>query len=139
MRSVWLHLARPEIPTCQDCQTWVHDDRWRRTEYRLVRGGPKIPLPNFKGITPCVLCPKSIRSPDGSARPNPGADLAGRNWQALQLYTAVRAGAPMPDDGIAVKNCALIQGVVDQYERQQREAAIVSADVILALAGARRG
>jgi len=56
--------------------------------------------------TPCWKCPKS---PDG--KPNPGAELKGKQARAYQAYEFVRAGVPLPDDLILARNCALIRRV----------------------------
>jgi hypothetical protein len=113
----------PELPTCEDCQTYVYDADWRKTERRglpVLRAsyGRELSLPCHMG-----KCPKST-----DRRPNPGAELNGKNWLAYTLYTEIKAGRPMPDDAIVVRNCGLIRLVEDRVAAMnQRLAAFKSA------------
>ncbi len=65
---------------------------------------------------PCLTCPKS-----GKANtPNPGAEMRGKVALAYDLYWQVKAGAPMPEDEIVRRNCALIERVramILQYQQ----------------------
>jgi hypothetical protein len=106
---VAVHVAHGEIPSCTDCRLWLYGPDWRRT----MRAGQPVARPPA-APSPCHKCPKSR---DG--RPNPAADLRGRNWLTYLLYQAVKAGLPMPDDLIAARNCAMIQMATDRLERQQ--------------------
>ena len=98
-------IQHPEVPACSDCQAFMYDPKtWKI----CTRGGK--PLPRTKNApTPCYQCPKSD---DG--RPNPGAELRGRNARIYELYLMVRAGVPMPDDLAIHRNLALVQLVVDR-------------------------
>jgi hypothetical protein len=49
--------------------------------------------------------------------------MTGRNAAAYHLYLMIQAGAPMPDDAIVRRNCAVIQLVTDRVERQQFDVA----------------
>lgn len=101
-------LQHPEVPRCADCQRWFYDDKWQLS----TRGGQ--PVPRTKGTpTPCFRCPKSL---DG--RPNPGAEMHGRNARIYELYLMIRAGMTMPDDLAVRRSCALIQLVVDRVQMQ---------------------
>jgi hypothetical protein len=106
---VAVHLAHGAIPDCDTCAKWLHGVDWRPAQ----RAGKPVPRPAGAG-PPCFRCPKSR---DG--RPNPGADLKGRAWLAYRLYLAVRAGMPMPQDAIAVRNCAALRWAEDQADRQK--------------------
>ena len=35
--------------------------------------------------------------------------MRGRVWQTWQLYLAVKAGLPLPDDAVTVRNVALLR------------------------------
>ena len=94
-----------------DCQAWLHDKDWRVTK----RAGQ--PVPRAPGLPlPCGTCPKST---DG--KPNPGAELTGRNARAYEYYLSVRAGCGAADDPIVRANCALIQSVVERVERARSD------------------
>lgn len=112
MKGVFLFLDHPEIPSCADCQKWLHNPDWSRTER------PKgTPLLRPQGSpTPCWKCPKAE-----AGKPNPGAELTGRNWQAFHFYLQIKAGMPMPDDAIVRDNCAAIRLVEDLVQRQRTD------------------
>lgn len=111
-----MHLGHPEIPSCADCRRWLYDADWTRAE--RPKGTP-TPRPAHCP-SPCWKCPKSR---DG--RPNPGADMRGRVWQTYTLWLAVRAGMPMPDDLLTVRNCALIQLAVDRIDRRRSDVTLL--------------
>jgi hypothetical protein len=52
-------------------------------------------------------------------RPNPGAELTGRNAQTWELYLAVQAGYPCPEDPIVRRNFALIRWTESEAERSR--------------------
>lgn len=107
-----LALARPEIPACEDCGRWLYDKDWKQSR----RAGKPVPRP--AGVpTPCALCPKSA----GTGRPNPAAELSGRNAKTLALYHQAKAGLPVPADPIARRNLGVIERVTRQVERQQSD------------------
>lgn len=109
---MWLRLVHPEVPTCTDCQAWLHNKDWSKT----LRAGQ--PVPRTGGPTPCWACPKGkLLFPP---QPYPAADLSAKNEMAWQFYHQVRAGQPMPDDPVTVRNCGLIRMVEDQVERAER-------------------
>lgn len=87
---------------------WVYD---LDTGKRFTRAGQDCPR-DPKQPPPCHSCPKS---PDGL--PNPDAELSRTNALTLLRYYEVKAGAPMPDDPVFVRNCALIRWEEDQVQR----------------------
>jgi len=109
----------PEIPPCSECQKWLYRDTktWIREERRgFGPDGEPGPVPRPPGSAlPCATCAKSGPK-DG--RPRPDKELSTKNWQALLYYMEIKAGAPMPDDAIVKRNCALIRWVEDSLERQ---------------------
>lgn len=112
---MWLLLAHPELPTCQDCQTWLYSvDTWQRVE----RAGQPQPRPPGTA-TPCYRCPKSDRT---NPQPHPERDPTPRTLAALEVFLQVRAGAPMPADPLVQRYCGLIQWVYDLVDRQHAQA-----------------
>lgn len=113
-----LLLAHPEIPACGDCQKWYYDTKTWERKTQLARKDGQLcrqDVPRPPGSpTPCHTCPKSK---DG--RPNPGAELSRKNSHALQLYLEVKAGAPLPDDPIVRRNCAMIRWIEDARHSAQ--------------------
>ena len=103
-------MEHPHTPTCADCKKWVHKDGM--LQKRLGKPIPRSPLIPL----PCHKCPKSS---DG--QPNPAADLKGRGAGAYELWLLIRAGYPLPDEGIVRRNGVLIQMGVDQIERSKND------------------
>ncbi len=107
-----LWLAHPELPSCADCKRFMYTDRWT-----LVKrcGQPVTRQPSTP--TPCYKCPKI---PAGKEpRPEHATEMTAKEWQALELYLQVKAGAPMPDDAIARRNCMLCRLAEDRVQQTQ--------------------
>src|SRR5262249_39242508 len=105
-----LLLYHPELPTCNDCQRWLHNADWTLTE--RPRTGQKR-IPRAPGTaTPCLSCPRGRET----GRPSPELELSARSRLTLARYYEAKAGAPLPDDEILRRNCALLRRVEDQYE-----------------------
>lgn len=115
---MWLHLAHPELPTCEDCKRYVHNSDWKPVKRR----GMALPVLRPHGSpTPCHRCPKAVEQ-----RPNPGADFRGRVARAYRLFLAIRAGLPMPDDALVIRNCATIQHVHDQFDQSHAHLSLLA-------------
>jgi hypothetical protein len=104
-------LAHPEIPSCEDCRSWLYRDDWTKS----TRAGSPVPRPPGTPL-PCHQCPKSH-----DARPHPEIDLTPRHRLALNLYYQVRAGLPMPDDGAVRRNCGLIHQAAEAVGRHRSD------------------
>lgn len=126
---MWVALAHAEVPTCEECQRFLHDKDWRPVK----RLGQKVARPPG-AQPPCWKCPKSGPT---NGHPVPEADMIGRNARAWELYLTIQAGASMPDDEIVRQNCALIQLVVEQ-ERATRQGGEPIALALLASLSAKR-
>lgn len=113
-------LSHPEIPTCDDCQTWVYDREWRRGERR-----------EYGNATPCRRCPKGKLD----ARPHPEKDLSDRNWQAWMHYQECRAVNHFPDDPIVRRNAAIIRAAEDSAARSMEGGMLGLLSVVAAKAG----
>ena len=106
--GVYISLVAPGLPTCADCQRWVYDDNWQK---RMWRGEP---MPRHDADTPCFRCPKAR---DG--KPNPGAELTPRNWQAYEYWLASKSGLPVAWDSTTRANFALVQLAHERAARSQ--------------------
>lgn len=108
-----LLLLHPEVPKCGDCQAWLYDADWKRSQ----RGGQDIARPPGAS-PPCWKCPKSEHG-----KPNPGAELSDRNWLAYDYYRQCLADPTnlLPRDLVVVRNNALIQTVEGVLLRQGSE------------------
>ncbi len=112
-----LLLLHPEVPTCEDCRKWLYKDDWSIS----MRAGQQVPRPRGSPL-PCVNCPKSGKH----NKPNPTAELTGRNGAAYELWLAARAGLDVPDLPVVYRDLVLIQGVVERVERMERQRADVA-------------
>lgn len=123
MNGVALWIAHPEIPSCADCRRWIYDPRrgWEQAR----RAGKPQARPAGSPL-PCGSCPKSA----DKRTPNPAAELSPRNQRAYELYLTIQAGAPMPDDAIVRRNCALLHMVERQCERNQSDPGAVVAALL---------
>lgn len=113
MRGLQLALVHPELPTCADCQRWMHDPKtWKLSR----KGGKPVPRPGIAGAgTPCYLCPKSDND-----RPCPENELSPRNWRAVEHFYQVKGGGRAPaGDSIFEKNAGIIAATIDAVSRQQ--------------------
>lgn len=105
-----LVLTHPEVPACEDCQTWLYRlPSWERVTKlgEPVRRGPGE-------ATPCGKCVKGRHD----RQPHPERDLTPRNWQALQYYyqCEVDTTGILPRDAIVIRNNALIRQVIRANE-----------------------
>lgn len=100
-----MHVRHGEIPTCEDCRKYVYDKDWR--PYK-GRGGQDRMLRSPRDPLPCIRCPKAAKG-----KPNPGADLIGRNWKTWLYFLKARAGLPVPDDPLLHENIGLISMIVE--------------------------
>lgn len=111
MTLLWL---APNVPSCEECQSWLYDDSWKKVErpkgkpMRRPAGAP----------TPCHSCHKSV---DG--RPNPGAELSDKNRRAYQYYREclVDDTGILPRDRLVVRNNALIKTVEESLTIRLQE------------------
>ena len=110
-----MQLARPEIPSCADCQAWIYDSKtWKRQQ----RGGADVPRPAGTK-TPCWECPK--KSPELEWQ----FVLSPQNRQTMELFYQVRAAGwgSLPEgaakDPILVKNFTLIDRIVREHESEK--------------------
>ncbi len=116
MGGVRLMLAHPELPSCEDCQRYVHDPQngWQRAE--KPRGSP---TKRQGGIpTPCHACPKI---PTG-ARPHPAnaIELTDDNYRVYLHYQRCKAVGRFPEDPIVEHNAGLIRTVEDCVARDEQ-------------------
>jgi hypothetical protein len=111
-------LSHPEIAdrTCEECIFWSWNDSGKGmgTKKNLRAGKP---YPRGNAPPPCYKCPKSR---DG--KPNPAAELLPQNWRAYRHFQQVKVDTTgvLPRDRIVIRNCAVIQQVLDQLERVHR-------------------
>lgn len=107
-----LALAHPGLPTCENCQAFIHDANWRRVR----RGGVDQPRP--KGVpTPCRTCPKIPKGLDPV--PANAVVLSPRNQRAYWYYLqcCVDNLGLLDQDGITIRNNAIIANAIRQHER----------------------
>lgn len=113
--------------SCDDCQTWLYDDRGGNFGERLLRGG--MPIPRAKGSrTPCAFCPKI--PPGQPAVPTSAVELDEAGYQCWDHYRACKGvnwQVPEAADPIVRRNAGLIRAVEEAVERasQQRTALTV--------------
>lgn len=117
---MWLN---PELPSCHDCQKWIHDDQWRTTK----RAGKPIPRPP-NARPPCWKCPKS----EDKKSPCPDAELSDRSLMTLQVYYQIKAGMPMPRDSVVAWYCGVIRWLEEQIDRGRLESAAALPLALLA-------
>ena len=107
-----LQTRYPEIPSCADCQAWLHDDRWRRSHRRGL--GDIARPPGTRA--PCHKCPKAC----GTNRPCPENELSARNQLALRHYHLCQqdpGGRLVRRDRVTVQKNATIAQVLARIER----------------------
>jgi hypothetical protein len=96
--------------------------------------GEKRPIPRPPGVAPpCYRCPKA----QGKGKPNPAAEMRGRNAVAYQTYLAGKAGLPISGDAVTAQLFATIQMVVDQAQRRAAKEGPLPDLLMLLLAGRR--
>lgn len=113
MIGLVLRETSPQLPSCADCQKWLHDKDWRPVR-RFGQLQERPPGSN----PPCWKCPKS--GPQ-NGRPAPENELSAKSLQALLLYWQIKAGRAMPDDPIVQRNCGLIEMVLAQVQAQRTD------------------
>ncbi len=90
----------------------MYRDNWQKA------GPPGRPMPRPAGTpTPCWRCPKTASLPPDQRTPANAVNLSLKNWRAYRYYLEIKAGAPMPDDRLVRRNCALFRWAEDQVER----------------------
>jgi hypothetical protein len=125
---VWLALAHPHLPSCEDCIRFLYGrDGTCRTKPEnspdpghRVRRTPGTPLP-------CYTCPKipAARPPV----PASAVELDERGRRALQHYQRCRAvnwNVPDASDPLVQQHAAIIRAVEDMIERQDEARQLVT-------------
>ena len=122
----------PEVAavSCQDCQTWMYDEKWQREQ----RAGQDVPRP--PGCkTPCWSCPKI---PKGAPpRPSSAVELSEKNVRAYNFHEECVAVGDFPRDAIVRRNARLITMVVKSVESGQLQ--IGQQRMVMAILGALGG
>lgn len=118
MAGVNLLINHPELPSCEDCQRWLHNAAWERT----TRVGEPVVRP--KGVpTPCGSCPKIPKGvhpcPENAVVISPKNALAYRYY----LQCLIDNRGVLQQDRITVRNNALIR-YADDRSRQQQNAVL---------------
>lgn|GEM_PF-3951141 len=123
------------IPSCEDCQKWVYDpETWQPAERPKGKKVPRQP----DAVTPCYRCPKSR-----DCKPNPGAELSPKNWDAYHWFLQCEADTTgiLPRDRIVIQNNAIIKWVQNGAERSQfaSVADLIGLTVAASAGGRQRG
>ena len=115
-----LLLAHPEVAyrRCSDCVKWSYNPRTgERNEYwqKGTDGKPRREPVPLRGKPPCFTCPKCAGLDRRTPEVGKEAELSARNWKAFRFYFQHRAGDGIELDGIARKNCGIIEWLLEQH------------------------
>lgn len=113
-------LYQPGLPACSTCQKYFVDWDWEKeTGTGEVLRNPAGEPEERTGPPPCSKCPKE--SPDKEHL----HVLSDKNWKTFDFYQLGKAtsGAcftpQMLEDGVLRQNLALIERIMQGYERRQ--------------------
>jgi hypothetical protein len=123
-------LSHPEVAyrRCSDCVKWSYNgktgERNEQWEHKPGRKPRKVPVP-LRGKPPCFTCPKceglDVRTPEEGAK----AELSAKNWLAVRFYFQHKAGDGVMLDGIARKNCGIIECMMEQHRQSDSRAMLM--------------
>ena len=132
-------MLHPEVPTCDDCETWLYDPKtWKRIS--RIPGGPWLERPVDKDgrkITPCESCPKILQGEDPCSAVGRKAELSPKNLTAYQHYLECKAVGQFPQDATVKRHAGVIRMVEDFAARQQTKMAAIDSMILVLTAKAR--
>lgn len=105
-------LLHPEVGqrSCEECQTYLYDDRPERMAAKpVMRGGNKVERIPLLQLPLCRYCPKI--PPGEAAKPANAVELSDRNKAAYVHYRRCKATMRFPHDPIVERNAAIILAV----------------------------
>ena len=119
--GVYVLLAEPGLPSCEDCKRYVYDpdDGWKVKKWRGK------PMERRDDETPCSRCPKSR-----DEKPNPEAELSEKNWEAFQYWLTARSGLAIHADDLTCENFSLIQFAYERFLRRQGKVVEIGLGVL---------
>jgi hypothetical protein len=125
---VRLLLLHPEVPSCDQCEQFIHDPG--RGWQPLKKRGSSEPEPRPAGTaTPCGLCPKIPKPCPATGRKS---ELSERNWQTYLHYLQCKAVGEFPPDALVRRNAGWIRMIEDQVQREQAAGADTALLTVLA-------